>query len=63
MLKAFVMEIILFGTFSLRSQAGHINKRREEKKKKKKCAGHDQIFENTQSWKGVFFSPPVVTNK
>lgn len=32
MLKAFVMEIILFGTFSLRSQAGHINKRREKKR-------------------------------
>lgn len=31
MLKAFVMEIILFGTFSLRSQAGHINKRTEKK--------------------------------
>lgn len=59
MLKAFVMEIILFGTFSLRSQAGHINKRRG--KKKKKCTGHDQIFENTQSWKGFFF--PFVTNR
>lgn len=31
MLKAFVMEIILFGTFSLRSQAGHINKTREKR--------------------------------
>lgn len=45
MLKAFVMEIILFGTFSLRSQAGHINKRTE---KKRNYTEHDQILENTQ---------------
>ncbi|KAF3697222.1 hypothetical protein EXN66_Car012902 [Channa argus] len=46
MLKAFVMEIILFGTFSLRSQAGHINERKQEEKNHTE---HDQIFENTQS--------------
>lgn len=45
MLKAFVMEIILFGTFSLRSQAGHINKRKQEEKN---YTEHDQICENTQ---------------
>lgn len=48
MLKAFVMEIILFGTSSLRSQAGHINKRTE---KKENNTEHDQISENTLSWK------------
>lgn len=46
MLKAFVMEIRLFGTFSLRSQAGHINT-----KKRKERLKQDQIFENTQRWK------------
>lgn len=49
MLKAFVMEIIRFGTFSWRSQAGHINKRNQEEKSRTE---HHQIFENTQSWKG-----------
>lgn len=48
MLKAFVMEIILFGTFSLRSQAGHINKRKQEEENHTE---HVQIFENTQSLK------------
>lgn len=57
MLKAFVMEIILFGTFSLRSQAGHINRRKQNKTNKKtnkknlkRKTEHDQIFENTQSF-------------
>lgn len=49
MLKAFVMEIILFGTFSLRSQAGHINRKKKRKEIKKNHTQHDQIFEKTQS--------------
>lgn len=54
MLKAFVMEIILFGTFSLRSQAGHIKKKRENENRKENHTEHDQIFENTQSLKLLF---------
>lgn len=54
MLKAFVMEIILFGTFSLRSQAGHINRRKKTKNLKSKTK-HDQIFENTTEFE-VFVS-------
>ena len=52
MLKAFVMEIILFGTFSLHSQAGHINKKKG--RTEENHTEHDQIFENTQSWKILF---------